>query len=348
MGSAHRAEKAVLPHPVLRFEDHEQEGSQRLCSGVKELKRIDVHAHAFPPRYQITLEKALGRRCRFRSDWEWDEDRYLREMDRWGINTQILSLSQAYEHFENAEVAVDLCRTANDEYGEICAGRPERFRMFALIPLIDLERACEELERASKIPGYSGLALATHVRGKMLDDATFAPFFELANHLHTVIFLHPLARPLPEEWSCYRLEHLIGLPVDTTFALSRLALSGFLDRYTSLRVIAAHVGGTLPYLAPRIERAYRGGNAKLKPSDYFRTFFYDTSGPTHEAILACVARMFGPDKIVFGTDYPFGLGQEGMQYIEHAIWTVEHMGVPETALERIFSQNAHELLGSPL
>lgn len=310
--------------------------------GDEKVRKIDVHAHAFPPRYMMALKKYLGESSSIRSNWEWDEARYLREMDQWGITVQMLSLSHAYAYFENASMATDLCRCANDEYAEICARRPERFRMFALVPLIDADRACEELERIRRVPGFSGIALATNIRGRVLDDPAFASFFDYANRSHTVIFLHPLARSLPEEWSCYRLEHLIGLPVDTTFALSRLALSGFLDRYTNLSVIAAHVGGALPYLTPRIERAYREGSGKHKPSYYFRNFFYDTSGPTHEAILACVAKMFGPEKIVFGTDYPFGLGQEGMQYIEHAVWVVEHSGLSEAEVKQIFCHNVRD------
>jgi predicted TIM-barrel fold metal-dependent hydrolase len=308
------------------------------------VKKIDIHAHAFPLRYRKALEKVLGGPSSIRSNWEWDEGRYLGEMDRWGIQVQVLSLSHAYEYFKDVSTAVDLCRCANDEYAEICARRPERFRMFALVPLVDADRACEELERVKKLPGFLGIALATHIRGRVLDDLDYARFFEFADKIHPVIFLHPLARSLPAEWSCYRLEHLIGLPVDTTFALSRLALSGFLDRYPNLRLIAAHVGGTLPYLAPRIERAYREGTGKHKPSYYFSKFFYDTSGPTHEAILACVAKMFGPEKIVFGTDYPFGLGQEGMQYIEHAVWVVEHSGLNEAEINQIFCHNVRDAL----
>jgi predicted TIM-barrel fold metal-dependent hydrolase len=308
------------------------------------VKKIDVHAHAFPPRYRKALETVLAGPSSIRSNWEWDEERYLGEMDRWGIQVQALSLSHAYEVFKDAATAVALCRTANDEYAEICSRRPDRFRMFAVVPLVDADRACEELERAQKLPGFCGIALATNTRGRVLDDPAFADFFAFADRLHPVVFLHPLARALPAEWSKYRLEHLIGLPVDTTFALTRLALSGFLDRYPNLRWIAAHVGGTLPYLAPRIERAYKEGTGKEKPSHYFRSFFYDTSGPTHEAILACVAKMYGPEKIVFGTDYPFGLGQEGMQYIEHAIWTVEHTGLPEAEKEQIFRLNGRALL----
>jgi len=122
-------------------------------------------------------------------------------------------------------------------------------------------------------------------------------------------------------------------------------LGGFFDRYPNLRLIAAHVGGALPYLSPRIERAYREGSSEHEPSHYFKQIFYDTSGPTHEAILACVAKMFGAARIVFGTDYPFGLGQEGKQYVEHAVWVVEQSGLGEAALKQIFSDNVRPFLG---
>ena len=263
-----------------------------------------------------------------------------------GVRLQVLSLPHAYEYYEagNRAFGVELCRCANNEYGEICARRPERFRFFAALPLPDVVRACAELDRAKTMPGFSGITLSTNIHERTLDDAEFAPFFEHVNAAGAVIFLHPLQRPFPKEWYGYRLEHLIGLPVDTTFALARLALGGFFDRYPNIKIIAAHVGGTLPFLAPRIERAFREGTSQHKPSHYFSKLFYDTSGPTHDAILASVARMFGSQQIVFGTDYPFGLGQEGKQYVEHAVGVVVDSGLSETDLSRIFSTNARELL----
>ena len=309
--------------------------------------RIDVHAHAFPPEFMKALRRNPPRPLDIRSNWEWDENRFLTEMDRWKVDLQVLSLPHIYEYYspENRAVGVELCRCANSEYGEICARRSERFRFFAAPPLPDVEQAGKELERAKSLPGFSGITLSTNIHERTLDDAEFAPFFEYANAFGCVIFLHPLQRTFPKEWYGYRLEHLIGLPVDTTFALARLALGGFFDRYPNIKIIAAHVGGTLPFLAPRIERAFREGKSQHKPSHYFNQLFYDTSGPTHEAILACVARMYGCGQIVFGTDYPFGLGQEGKQYVEHAVGVVQDSGLSVTDLTKIFSTNARGLLG---
>ena len=308
--------------------------------------RIDVHAHAFPPEFMRTLRSHPPRPLDIRSNWEWDESRFLAEMDRWQVGMQVLSLPHVYEYYapENRELGVELCRRANDEFGEICARRPERFRFFAAPPLPDFERACAELDRAKAMPGFSGISLSTNLHERTLDDPAFASFFEHANAAGVVIFLHPLQRPFPKEWYGYRLEHLIGLPVDTTVTLARLALCGFFDRYPNIKIIAAHVGGTLPFLAPRIERAFREGTSQHRPSHYFSKLFYDTSGPTHEAILAAVAKMFGSEQIVFGTDYPFGLGQEGKQYVEHAVGVVEESGLSESEQKQIFSANARTLL----
>jgi len=309
--------------------------------------RIDVHAHAFPPEFMKTLRKNASRPLDIRNNWEWDEIRFLLEMDRWGVTMQVLSLPHTYEYYqpENRSLGVELCRVANNEYGEISARLPERFRMFAAVPLPDVEEACKELERSRSLPGFSGISLSTNLHERTLDDARFAPLFDYANRTGLVIFLHPLQRMFPKEWYGYRLEHLIGLPVDTTFALSRLALGGFFDRYSNIKIIAAHVGGTIPFVAPRIERAFREGKSQSKPSHYFGELYYDTSGPTHEAIVACVAKMFGTGQIVFGTDYPFGLGQEGKQYVEHAVGVVQDSGLSANELTKIFSTNARSLLG---
>jgi len=308
---------------------------------------IDVHAHAFPPEFMKALKKSSARPLDIRKNWEWDEGRFLAEMDRWGVAQQVLSLPHVYEYYtaEDRSVGRELCRTANDEFATISGRLPARFRMFAAVPLPDIEQACRELERSRSFSGFCGISLSTNLHERTLDDPEFAEFFQQANQLGAVVFLHPLQRSFPKQWYGYRLEHLIGLPVDTTFALARLALSGFFDVYPNIRIIAAHVGGTIPFLAPRIERAFREGRSQHKPGHYFANLFYDTSGPTHEAIIACVTKMFGAEQIVFGTDYPFGLGQEGKQYVEHAVAVVQQSGLGSNELTKIFFSNARNLLG---
>lgn len=314
---------------------------------TKPTQAIDVHAHAFTPAFTKALRKNASRPLDIRNNWEWDEGRFLSEMDRWGVALQILSLPHVYEYYqaEDCALAAELWRIANNEFAAINARLPGRFRLFAAMPLPDVAGACKELERMRALPGFCGVTLSTNLHERTLDDLGFASFFEYANQAGVVIFLHPLQRSFPKQWYGYRLEHLIGLPVDTTFTLARLALSGFFDRYPNIKLIGANVGGTIPFLAPRIERAFREGTSEHKPSHYFGRLFYDTSGPTHAAIIACVAKMFGAEHIVFGTDYPFGLGQEGKQYVEHAVAVVQDSGLNGDELTKIFFGNAQKLLG---
>src|SRR5438045_2687244 len=95
--------------------------------------RIDVHAHAFTPEFTKLLRKTVTRPLAIRDIWLWDENRFLGEMDRWGVTLQVLSLPQMYEYFdwENREPATQMARVANDEYADICAKHPNRYRMFA-------------------------------------------------------------------------------------------------------------------------------------------------------------------------------------------------------------------------
>src|SRR4030095_612029 len=144
--------------------------------------RIDLHAHAFTPEFTKVLRKTVSRPVAIRSIWEWAENRFLGEMDRWGVTLQILSLQQMYECFDggNRNPAVEMSQVANEEYAEICAKHPQRFRMFASIPMMDPEQACKELERARRCPGFSGITLCTHIRERALDDSAFARFFDYA------------------------------------------------------------------------------------------------------------------------------------------------------------------------
>jgi aminocarboxymuconate-semialdehyde decarboxylase len=312
--------------------------------------KIDIHTHAFPEQYVANIERRLASPPEMRTHWIWNPDVYLREMDEWGVDVKVLSMSAPSVYFDDLSLSLDMSRLSNEAYAEICARWPDRFKMFVSVPMGDADVSCRELEQAKSLPGYVGIALGSNILGKMLDEPAFGTFFKMANAMSAVIFIHPMGYrasefELPEPWKAYRLHHLIGWPLDTTFAISRLVLGGFFDRYPNLQLIAAHVGGAIPYLSERLERGFQEGRAKNKPSYYFRkNILYDTAGPTHPAIIDCAVKIYGIDRILFGTDYPFGTGQEGMQYMEKAIWNVDHSELSAADRGKIFSGNSCKIL----
>jgi Predicted metal-dependent hydrolase of the TIM-barrel fold len=105
-----------------------------------------------------------------------------------------------YEYFDwgNRKPAIEMSQVANDEYAQICAKHPERFRMFASIPMMDADQACKELERARRFPGFSGITLCTHIRERALDETEFATFFAYANASGLACFFILWSGPCPK------------------------------------------------------------------------------------------------------------------------------------------------------
>ena len=91
----------------------------------------------------------------------------------------------------------------------------------------------------------------------------------------------------------------------------------------------------------RIDRSHRDGAALKRPADYLKSFFYDTAGPSHAGAIVGAVHTVGADRILFGTDLPWG--QEG-DYLERALAGVEETGLAQEQKELIYSGNAKTLL----
>jgi len=99
---------------------------------------------------------------------------------------------------------------------------------------------------------------------------------------------------------------------DTSLAFARMFFDGFLDRYPNLKLIASHAGGTLPFLAGRLDQCFDNMNAcrtrtQTRPSDYLRRIYYDAVTYRPEA-LALAIQVGGADRVLYGSDYPHNIG----------------------------------------
>jgi len=100
-------------------------------------------------------------------------EKRIQDMDRVGIDMQVLSLAgPGLEVFEPA-AAIELAKKANDDLSKVIEAYPDRFAGFAAIPTQAPDAAAEELERAVKTIGLKGAKVSSHIKGEYLDDEKF-------------------------------------------------------------------------------------------------------------------------------------------------------------------------------
>jgi len=280
-------------------------------------------------------------------------------MDRFEDYRQILTLSlPSIEELTDGAEAAELARMANDGMADLVAKHHDRFLAFAAaVSFHDVDGALVELERAINQLGAVGVQIFTSVNGEPMDAPRFEPFFARMAELDRPIWVHP-SRPVTvpdyagEERSKYGLHLIFGWPYETALFMSRVIFAGVLLRHPNLRIITHHAGGMVPHFAGRIEEQLEDHNQKTPERlalhgpliEYYKRFYGDTalSGAPHA--LSCAAEFYGIDRIVFGTDMPFG-SQQGYSFVRKAIADVDAMDIGAAARTQIYEGNVRRIVG---
>src|SRR5262245_17715791 len=210
-----------------------------------------------------------------------DVSKRLEDMDRVGIDVEVISLSTPNVFFAEPKAQPDVAKMMNDAYADLITKYPRRFKGFASIPMDAPDAALNELHRAVNNLKLNGVILLSNIRGDALTDPRYRPFFQEANRMGICVFLHPMIPANSEPFKEYVLGPIIGFPFDTTLAVARLCFDGMLKDFPDIKWIIAHAGGALPYLMERIVSGYRDfAETKVKidqlPSFYLRKLYYDT------------------------------------------------------------------------
>jgi predicted TIM-barrel fold metal-dependent hydrolase len=252
----------------------------------------------------------------------------IAEMDKAGIDLQVLSQGAPSTQKFEPELAVRLARAANDRLHQAVQRHPTRFAAFAAIPTPDPKAAADELERTVTKFGFKGAMVHGLTNGAFLDEKRFWPIYERAAALDVPLYFHP-ANPHPAVTEAYYKEYAKDFPmllragwgftVETATQGIRLILSGVFDKYPSLKIILGHLGEGLPFMLWRIDSALsRPGN---KPLDFRKAFcdhfWITTSGFFSNPALMCCVQEMGVDRIIFSVDYPFVENEPAVEWIPH-------------------------------
>ena len=269
-------------------------------------------------------------------------DQRLADMDRLGVDVQAISPSPGqYFYFTEPGLGRDLARTVNDGIAAACAEHPDRLVGMGTVPLQSTELAVAEMRRCVGELDLRGIEISTNVCGRELADPSLGPFFEAAEELGILLFLHPLGFTQGERLADHYLNNIVGNPLESTIALSHLIFRGVLDRHPGLRICVAHGGGYLPGYWGRMDHAYRARedcreHIDREPSSYMRQIWLDTL-VFDRGQLDSLVRTHGADRLCMGTDYPFDMSEPDPRGF--------HAHLDEGIKARILGLNAAALLG---
>lgn len=272
----------------------------------------------------------------------------LEVMSNRNVDIQVLSLLPPLYRYDLApSLGVAAAEHVNDEIAAITRRWPTRFRGLATLPLQDPAAAVRELERAVSILGLDGAAVGTNVRGANWDHPTLFPVLEAAARLRALLFVHPESVRPREPLAHFYLGNLIGNPFETTVAVASIIFSGVLDRLPDLRLCFAHGGGYACFGIGRMDHGYsvrdepRVGGARLIPTDYLRTMYFDSLTHSHQA-LRYIVEAVGAEHVVMGSDYPADMGS-----VDPVAFVETCAGLSQNDREAILGGNLERLLRIP-
>jgi aminocarboxymuconate-semialdehyde decarboxylase len=237
----------------------------------------------------------------------------LAAMDAARVDLAVISLTCPSVFWGDAEVSRQAARAINDDMRAAQSAYPGRIRYLATLPWQYPALAVAELGHACG-NGAVGVMVLANIRGRPLTDAHFEPIWRAIDSLGLPVLVHPTTPPGARDAALgqFNLIATVGFVYDTTLAITRMVMDGFLDRFPHLKLIAAHGGGTIPFISQRIERFFEltaASREKISqpPSAYFARIYYDAVVYQDNALSACID-LAGAGHVLYGSDYPHQTG----------------------------------------
>jgi aminocarboxymuconate-semialdehyde decarboxylase len=287
---------------------------------------IDVHTHMYSNGWVRAVEEArdptfrigengaliyrggsIGRMTPPMLDW----DLRIKDMDDAKVDVALISLTAPNVYWGTRAQSMAAARSINDDFLAAQRKYDGRIRWFASLPLQYEADALEELRRA-KDNGAIGVCTLTNILGTALSAPQYRAIWRECAAMQLPVFIHPTT-PFTDGMGLadFGLGNTIGFTSDTSLCFAKLILEGVLDELPNLQLIACHGGGAFPYLAARFdimwERTVSARKNQAPPSTYLNRLWYDSIVYDQPTLDFLVERV-GPDRVLYGSDYPFSIG----------------------------------------
>lgn len=324
---------------------------------------VDVHAHGFSEEFVRRMAdtpglgfplQATGPRSYHLPGYGtfdpllYDLDARLESLKRRGVTLQLISPSPSIISNGPKVVSLEETRQLNASTAWMVANGEGRIAGLAVPALGDPTIAADELRRSVEQHGLVGVVLSTSAGPRPLDHPVFAPLFAAIEKLDLMVFMHSTSSALSATQTEYTLRTLVAWPTETTIAVTRLIFAGTFERHPRLKLVLSHGGGTLANLAGRLDLGWSApqyeaneacrANITRPPSTYLKSLYYDTVVASPD-VLALILKTYGADHVLFGTDFPYEIGDA-----EGALALPMLDTLPIADREKILSGNAQRLM----
>jgi predicted TIM-barrel fold metal-dependent hydrolase len=305
---------------------------------------VDVHGHVTHPELfeRFPMPPALA-----------DIDGMLEQKAEHGIELTIVGSPVGFgtmmpvPGLDNYAQPLDQLKSFHGWLAETVEAHAGRLAAYAYTNPFGGGALLEQTAATVREGGFVGLIVNSSVQGRYLDSEGADEFFEMAAELGVPVFLHPGAEPVgTDSVRDFRVVEQVSRFFDVAVSLATLAVSGRLEQYPDLKLIAATAGGAAALIHNRLDAAHGGrspaeGAVRTEltrsPSEYLRNVYVDTANGNRQSQLANLELM-GPERMLFGTDSP-----PLSVPLDEAIAAIRDLPVPEQAQNGILEGNARKL-----
>jgi aminocarboxymuconate-semialdehyde decarboxylase len=333
---------------------------------MKPLYKIDCHAHIMPRSWESLKEKfgyggfivpketgEEGVVDLYKDDGTffrrvlpncYDAEAILPEMDLNGVDKMVLcTIPVLFNYWARPADGAEWSRWLNDHILEVQAHPSGRFLALGTLPMQDPGLAVKELVRIHQ-NGLKGVQIGSNINQINLHHEQFFPVWEAASDLNMSIFVHPWQMMGQEHLQEFWLPWLVGMPAETSRAICSMLLGGIFDRFPRLKVMFAHAGGSFPFTLGRISHGWHCRPDLVNTRDVSDPYLYAgkfwVDGITHDAdALRYLIKVIGEDRICYGTDYPFPLGD-----LQHGAFMENMPDLSPETKQKLFVSNIMEFL----
>jgi len=302
--------------------------------------RIDVHHHISPPTWLDAVKKAKRDNPPLSN---WSVQKSLEDMDKAGTATAMCSPTSPQVTFlaDDKEAAARIARESNEYTKKLMSDHPNRFGLFAMLPLPHIDESLKEIAYAFDTLNADGIGMMTNYGDKWLGYPQLAPIWEELNRRKATVYTHPtganccvnVVQGLPDsaiEWG-----------TDTTRTIINLIFSGTSQKYKDINWIFSHGGGALTSFAERFQMQmvstppYKDKFTREIVDGELGRFYYDTAQISNAVTIGALAKLVPISQIVYGTDYPYRTGFDHTNGLSKAFSGADLMAIERENALRI-------------